>query len=230
MALVLLNSGREPLGQFDVKDTQLTSFKGGEVCTWGSTLLTSGDLAASDVFQDGYVGTTSKSRPYVTLTLTATSAPLFLSDDGIAHYGTLFGTIVGGTAGQVVSGGAVLGPSTATGSGKMTLWDKQGLYGTTLDAVDTAADGLVPTNSTLAVGTALCYTALGLLTPQRSTNSINGTGSNSPVVAYLSEFSTNGSLVTTPQTLVAALNSPSGDVTSLQQETFYMAVYSFVGV
>jgi hypothetical protein len=226
MALVLLNAGREPLGQFDALDSQLTGFLGGEVVTWGSVATPGSDLASADVFEDGYVGTTNKTRPVIQRASTSSSAPLFLSDDGVAHYGTLFGTIVGGTAGQVISGGAVLGPSTATGSGKITCWDKQGLYGVTLDAVDTAATGLVPSNASLAVGTHLTYTSSGLLTPVGSANAVSG----APVVGYLSEFSTNGSLVTTPQSLTNALNSPSGDVSSLVQETFYMAVFSFVGV
>jgi hypothetical protein len=230
MALILLNAGREPLGEFDGLDSQYLNFKGGEVCTWTAVTL-GADLASADVNDDGYVGVSPMQRPAVTYTLTATSAPLFLADDGNSpNYGTLFGQVVGGVAGQIATGGAILGPPTATGSGKITLWDKQGLYGVTLDAVDTAATGLVPTNSALTVGTALTYTATGQLTPNRSVNSINGTGSNSPIVGYLSEFQTNGSLVTTPQSLVAALNSPSSDVSSLQQEKFFMAVFSFVGV
>jgi hypothetical protein len=220
---------------FDALDSQLTSFKGGEVVTWGSVTTpgqeggpTSGgfDLAAADVIDDGYVGVTTKTRPVIQFASTAASAPLFLSDDGITHYGTLFGQIVGGTVGQVVSGGVVLGPSSATGSGKITCWDKQGLYGATLDAVDTSATGLVPTNASLAVGSKLTYTSAGLLTPVGSAGAVSG----APVIGYLSEFSSNQSLVTTSASMVSALNSPSGDVSSLQNATFYMAVFSFVGV
>lgn len=222
MALVLQNNNGMPYGQFDGKDADMaTGFKGGEVCTLGAVVNTPAtDLAAQDVFQDGYVGTSTKNRPAVTFQLASGSRPLFLSDDGIANYGTLFGTVVGGTAGQVTTG-AVLGPNSSTGSGKVTLWNNPGLYGVTLDAVDTAADGLIPTSSTaLTVGTTLTYTATGKLTPTAASGAVG----SAPVVARLVEFATNGSLVTTPQNLVAALNSPSGGVSSLQQMKFYMAV------
>jgi len=224
MTLFVLNSNTS-LGQFDGLDSQLTSFKGGEVCTLGSTAYLGSDLAAADVNNDGYVGTSSKTRPVVTYTLTSSSRPLFLSDDGTTGYGTLFGTVVGGTAGQQSTNGAVLGPHTATGSGKITLWGGKGLYGVSLDAVDTATDGLVPTNASVTVGKALTYTATGQLTPVGSTNAVSG----APTVGYASEFSTNGALVTTPMNLVAALNSPSGSVSSLQPLKFAMIQFWYEG-
>lgn len=223
--LVLLQPGCQPLGQFDGLDSQVSLFKGGEVCTWGSVTYQGADEATADVNNDGYVGTTSKMRPAVTYTLTSSSKPLFLSDDGTLNYGTLFGEIVGAVAGQQVANGVVLGPSTTTGSGKVTLWDKPGLYGVTLDACDTAATGLVPTNASLTVGAALTYTATGQLTPVGSGAAVG----SAPVVARLAEFSPKGSLVTTPNTLVAALNSPSGDVTSVQQASMFMAVFWYAG-
>lgn len=226
MALILLNPGVNPLGQFDGLDSQLTSFKGGEICTLVGVSTTAGvDLASSDVNMDGYVGTASKTRPAVTFTLSSSSRPLFLSDEGTTGYGTLFGSVVGGTVGQQVTGGAVLGPHTATGSGKVTLWDKPGLYGVTLDAVDTAATGLVPSNSSLTVGTGITYTATGKLTPVGSAAAV----SSAPVVGRLAEFSTNGSLVTTPNNLVAALNSPSGSVSSLQALNFTRVDFWYAG-
>jgi len=229
MALVLLQSGSQPLGQFDGLDSQVSLFKGGEVCTWGSVTYQGSDEASADVNNDGYVGTTSKMRPAVTYTLSATSKPLFLSDDGTLNYGTLFGEIVGATVGQQVSNGVVLGPSTTTGSGKVTLWDKPGLYGVTLDACDTEANGLVPTNSALVVGNPLTFTATGQLTPPSSSLAISASTTGATVVGRLAEFSPKGSLVTTPNTLVAALNSPSGDVTSVQQASMYMAVFWYNG-
>jgi hypothetical protein len=36
-------------------------------------------------------------------------------------------------------------------------------------------------------------------------------------------------MVTTQQFMVAALNSPSGDVTSLAQQTFFQAIFYFLG-
>lgn len=244
MALKLLQPGVQPLGQFDGYDSDFLTMKGGEVVSFLSVttsgqpgVTTSGlDQAAYDVF-DGYVNASGTfKRPAVSRTWSGTalspttSRPLMLSDDGIAGYGTLFGAVVGGTVGQQVNNpslstytGALLGPHTATGSGKVTCWDKPGLYGVSLDAVDTAATGLVPTNTTLSVGKALGWTATGLLTPSGSANDV-GAG---VTVGYLVEFNTNQALVTTPNYLVAALNSPSGNVSSVQPRAFQFATIYF---
>jgi hypothetical protein len=251
MALKLLQPGIQPLGQFDGYDSDVLTLKGGEVVSFTNVatsgqpgVTTSGlDQAAYDVF-DGYVNVSGTfKRPAVTrkwdgVTLSATGAvsalggrPLMLSDDGIAGYGTLFGAIVGGTVGQQVNNpslstytGALLGPHTSTGSGKTTCWDKPGLYGVSLDAVDTAATGLVPANTALNVGKALGFTSTGLLTPSGSANDIT---SGAVTVGYLVEFNTNQALVTTPNYLVAALNSPSGNVSSVQPRAFQFATIYF---
>ena len=244
MALKLLQPGSQPLGQFDGYDSDVLTLKGGEVVSFASVttsgqpgVTTSGlDQAAYDVF-DGYVNSSGTlKRPAVSrkfdgsTSLTAASRPLMLSDDGIAGYGTLFGAVVGGSVGQQVNNpstytytGALLGPHTATGSGKVTCWDKPGLYAVSLDAVDTAATGLVPTNTTLAVGTGLTFTNAGLLTPVGSANALGG----APRVGTLVEFNTDQSLVTTPNFLVAALNSPSGNVSSVQPRAFRFATIYF---
>ena len=202
MALKILQPGIQPLGQFDGLDTVYTTVRGGEVGTLTYVATPGTDLHTPDV--DGYVATT---RPAVTTALTAGDRPLFLIDDGTSGYGTLFGEVVGAVAGQVVTGGAALGPHTATGSGKLTLWDKPGLYSVTLDAVDeTAVTGLHPQNPTLAGGDALFATATGLLTPDAASAFDGG----ALTIARFIEFTTNGSLVNTPVTLVSALNSPSG--------------------
>ena len=196
MALKLLQSHVSPLGQFDVLDTELASFKGGEVCTLRSVTYKGTDTNTPDV-NDGYSGVTSKARPAVTLTLVSGNRPLFLADEGTSGYGTLFGQVVGGTGGQVVTG-ANLGPHTAVASGKMTLWNEPGLYGVTLDAVDaTSGTGLVPTNTTLAIGDPIYATAAGKLTPDTSKRFENY------VVARFVEFATTGSLVTTGAGAVA---------------------------
>ena len=226
-----------PIGSFDGYDGDFLTTKGGEVCTLisvpvsGQPGITSPgfDKAAFDSF-DGYVDPGAVKRPVVTHTgLTATSRPLMLTDDGMLGYGTMFGAVVGGQVGQQSNGpnlytGAVLGPHTATGSGKITCWMQPGIYAVTLDAVDTAATtGLQPTNTTLDVGAALTYTAAGLLTPV-----VGGSGvSGAPVVGHLVEFATNESLVTTQQFMVAALNSPSGNVSSVMPRTFRFAKIYF---
>ena len=210
MALKLLQPGTQPLGQFDGKDSEVLTLKGGEVVTFASTALSALDLAAYDSF-DGYVN--SLKRTFVTKAGRSGVRPLMLADDGISGYGTLFGTVVGGTVGQVsygassvVPASAQLGPHTATGSGKVTLWDKPGLYAVSLDAVDTAADGLVPSNATLDTGAALSFTSGGLLTPAASGQAVHATND---IVGRFVDFDNNGSLVTTPNKLISSLATSS---------------------
>jgi hypothetical protein len=223
MSLKLLQPGVQPLGQFDGKDGEYLTLKGGEVVTLVKSPFTDNDKAAKDSF-DGYVGATGNGRPVVTRTVATTSRPLMLADEGITGYGTLFGSVVGGVVGQLTTG-SVLGPHTATGSGKVTCWDKPGLYAVSLDAVDTAADGLVPTLATLTTGAALTYVPAsssgGLLTPVGST----AAAGNTTVVARFIDFETNGSLVTSSNHMVTALNSPSGS--AAPTKTFSFVVIHF---
>jgi len=194
-----------PLGQFDGLDSEYLTLLGGEVVTFGTTLTTSGDVHAADG-NDGYIGKTTYSRPVITKTLSSGKRPLMLADEGINGYGTSFGSVVGGACGQVSTGGAVLGPHTATGSGKVTCWDKPGLYAVSLDAVDTADSGLTPNNASLAGGAALYATTAGKLTPNVAV------AFESVIVGRFIEFETNGSLVTSRLDMIQALNSPSGSV------------------
>jgi hypothetical protein len=226
MALVLKQSGLIPYGDFDGLDAPTATLKGGELVTFTATsIFGTIDLEAADV-QDGYVGTTNKQRPVLTTAMAAGTKPLFLADEGTAGYGTLFGQVVGAQTGQSTSG-AQLGPHTTAGSGKVTIYGQQGFYATTLDACDTATDGLTPTNATLAPNAPLTYSVLGLLTPVGSTKGVAGGGATA--VARLVEFAPNGSLVNTPVNLVAALNSPSGSVQSVSANRFTMATYWFSG-
>jgi len=222
MALKLLQAGIQPIGQFDGYDSEITlaatGFKGGEVCSLIYVPLGTDHAAKDADGTDGYVGTTTKIRPCVTRTLADGTRPLFLSDDGASGYGTLFGELIGAIVGQVGSGpgtGTVLGPHTAAGSGKITCWDKPGLYAVTLDAVVTGSEGLDPANGTLTGGDPLYATATGLLTPV----SANDFDSGGIVVARFIEFQTNGSLVTTPNYLVSALNSPTNSTPQQVQMT-----------
>lgn len=219
MALKILNPGTtSPLGQFDMVDG-LTP-KGGEVATFTNVVFGGTDLAAADE-QDGYSGTTSKVRAAATTTLPTTgttNGPFFLTDDGVAGYGTLFGSIVGGVAGQQTSG-AVLGPHTATGSGKLTLWGAEGLYGVTLDAVD--ATSMNP-NIAILPGAALTATSAGLL-------GVGGTANGGSTMARFVEYATDGSLVRTPVSLVSGINSPTSDLSSVQKRPFTMAVIYWLG-
>lgn len=202
MALKLLHTSGTPLGEFDGKDSEVLTLLGGEVVTF--TAVTSASDAGAADYADGYLYTNTN-KTVVTKTIGASSRPYMLADDGTARYGTLFGTVVGGTVGQVVTGGAVLGPHTATGSGKVTCWTTPGLYAVSLDATDQGfALGLQPTNPTLTAGAALYATAQGLLTPTV------GNAVSSYVAGRFVEFTTDGGLVKTPNRLVQALNSPTG--------------------
>lgn len=216
MALELVQPGVQPLGQFDGLDSIYLTVKGGEIATITSAPLAGSDMATWDAKNDGYVGTT---RPVVTTNLVNGARPLFLVDEGIWGYGTLFGSVIGGIAGQISYGlgqapATQLGPHTAAASGKLTLWDKPGTYAVTLDAVDTtAATGLVPTNSTLAIGAALYATATGQLTPN-----VSVAFENVKVGRFFNfEQWKGGSLVTTPLFMVSALNSPSSDLGAYAQ-------------
>lgn len=223
MALILKQPGVQPLGQFDGVDSVVTSVKGGEVGTIVGVTVGS-DEAAYDAEADGYVGTPPGSRPAITTALTGAEFPLGLIDDGTVNYGTLFGSVLGATAGQGSYGpgstGTFLGPHTATASGKLTFWTKPGTYAVTLDAVDTTAStGLVPTNSTLSIGDALyAEDGTGLLTPAASSG---------PVVGRFLNFETNGSLVTTPISLASAANSPVGLPNAGQNQSLTEALFEF---
>lgn len=218
MALKLLHTSGTPLGEYDGLDTDLAGgFLGGEVATFGTVLVSSSDKGAGDVV-DGYVN--SLKRVVVQKAANASTGMLMLVDDGTTGYGMLFGTVVGGTVGQVSTGGAVLGPATYVGSGKLTCWATPGLFGVTLDAVDTTAStGLVPTNSTLVPGAKLYPTAGGLLSP--------AVGSATQWAARFVDFETNRGLVNTPNRLASALNSPSSTVTGVLPAQLTMAVISF---
>lgn len=200
-----------PFGQFDGYDSDIANnvIKGGEVATLIALATTNADQAAADVKNwDGYGTPVPAMRPVVTTTLTTGSYPLFLTDDGVAYYGTLFGEVVGQTVGKGAykpwGSPQQLGPHTATGSGKITLWNYAGTYAVTLDATDTsAANGVQVTNPVMVTGAPLYATAAGKLT---STNGAKFSGC--PVVARFIEFSTNKSLVTTPLNLAQAYNSP----------------------
>lgn len=141
--LILLQPGIEPLGQFDIEDDDVSSVVGGEV----------GIFQAINIATDGYAADVFPGQgPRVHIALGRPSAHgvLFgLIDEGTSSgtaqsergYGTSFGTLIGGSAGQgtgmgalSTTGAVVIGPNTMRGSGKVTLWTKPGLYGTTVDA------------------------------------------------------------------------------------------------
>jgi hypothetical protein len=223
MALKPLQTSGLPLGQYDMLDTDMSSIKGGEVVTLTTVSVPSSDLAAADAF-DGYISVGPK-RPVVTRTLTSSTRPLMLADDGVVGYGTMFGSIVGGTVGQTsygpnstIASGDLLGPTTMKGSGKVSLWATPGHFAVSLDAVDTTAlTGLTITNPTLTAGSALYYTTGGLLTP---------ISTNSTKVGIFFEFVPSGSMVTTPNHLVGSLSAPNGQL-GTSSRVYSHAVFQF---
>jgi hypothetical protein len=233
MALELLQAGIQPLGQFDGYDNIVTVVKGGEVGTIVPVEVGQDRSAKDADGTDGYVDTAGigRTRPAVTNNLTSGDRPLYLIDDGLQYYGTLFGSVLGATVGQTSYGindipTQQLGPHTATGSGKLTLWDKPGTYAVTLDACDTTTStGLTTTNTTLQIGDALYATSTGLLTPDITSSFETGPA---PVLARFLNFETwkGGSLVTTPTFLVSAVNSPVGQGQPQRQE-MYRAIFQW---
>ncbi len=224
MSMKPLQGGLFPLGQFDMLDSEVTSIKGGEVVAFDPAAVFPGTELAAEDANDGYSGQANL-RTVITKTLTSANPPAFLADEGTTGYGTLFGTVVGATVGKVVLGGTALGPHSMAGSGKITLWDKPGLYSVSLDAVDTTAvTGLVPTNTGLNAGDPLrAVAATGLLTPAST-----GAFSNA-IVARFIEFGTDRSLVSTPKSLVAALNSPNSTTASQAGAVFEEVVIYWSG-
>lgn len=120
MALLMVNEGCQPAGQYD----GYSSFapKGGEVAVLISTGTTS----------DGYQILAARGAT------TGDKGPFYLVDDGLLGYGVYFGNTVVKTDTGFASGAdsaTRLGPPTYLASGKLTLWDKPGLYAVTLDAL-----------------------------------------------------------------------------------------------
>lgn len=211
MALFLYQPGVQPLGQYDFLDTDVSSLLGGQIGTLdeASRTITSTEKAAQDVL-DGYladqvdVGTPDASRPVLRLAdESSESTDLFyLLDDGTTHYGTLFGELIGtpvGLATTTSSGGSALGPSTAAGSGKVTAWDKPGVYGVSTDALDSDVLGGDNQNDTPLPGE--------LLYRGSTTAQLTRATTSSDKIALFIELAGNGSLVNTPNDLVGATES-----------------------
>jgi len=140
MALKLLQPGKEPAGQFDLKDG--VTLYGGEWVNM-ETVAAGSDLAAADVSLVGpYSGSNLvRFNPGVKTALNTSPTPhtvVFggLADEGTTGYGTSFGTIIGTAVGkgtgfgaQATSGVITVGPQTTAGSGKVTVWSAPGIYG-----------------------------------------------------------------------------------------------------
>jgi hypothetical protein len=213
MALKIYQPGIQPIGQFDVLDTKLAAIKGGEIgtVTVAGRANTTTEKAAFDVL-DGYTNTTDVKRVAITTEIAGAAVrPLWLLDEGKAGYGTLFGQVIGTPVGLSATG-TNLGPHTAAASGKVTCWDKPGLYAVSIDAVDTSADGLVLANALCDPGVAVDVEAAGVLTLGTSATAVGVT------VGRFLEFETSPFLVTTPPSLVGATEAAVNVVFSYNVE------------
>jgi hypothetical protein len=200
MALFPMQPGLQPLGHFDCLDTSLTSVTGGEVMslTAVATALSSTEKAAADA-TDGYLYDASGSITNRAVAYLAAAGDvnrfLALADDGLAGYGTSFGESIGVPVGMSTTG-TNLGPHTAAASGKVTLWDKPGTYEVTVSSL--ASDFVSTLTSVgLTPGASLGYNASSKL----AHTACSGAVANSGVATFI-EFSSSGSLVTTPPKLV----------------------------
>lgn len=203
MALYPLQPGMHPVGQIDVVDTELAHIKGGEVMTLTSASRTNAadEVAAADAL-DGYIYSGSGLRVASTRADTAAQYPLYLADDGNSpDYLTSFGKLTGPLG---LGAGAVVGPHTASGSGKITLWATPGLFAVSVDAL--ASDFVATIGSGgMAVGTRIGFgngADKGKLAHDACANKVASTGVGSFV-----EFASDPSLVTTPNRLVGAAES-----------------------
>ena len=128
MALKLLNPGLRPLGMFDLDDADNENLVGGEYVE-----LQDDDNAVEAYAADA--GQLTANESIVSFARASRTAGRLggLADEGIEGYGTLFGELIGSTAGQATSqsGAVVIGPRTNAGSGKVTVWAQAGLYGVT---------------------------------------------------------------------------------------------------
>lgn len=211
MALYPYHADTRPLGQFDLIDGYANgthdTILGGEIGTIFAASRTNSatEQAAADVL-DGYTNSTDVVRPGVAnRVLAATARPLWLLDEGLAGYGTLFGQVIGTPAGLSTTG-TNLGPHTSAASGKVTAWNKPGVYAVTLDATNTTpADGINLDNSSMDPGLELHVLSTGRLTPAGSAGAVN------VEVGRFIEFETAPSLVTTPASLAG-----TGSVTAVR--------------
>ena len=109
---------------------------------FSNTTSLGADFAATTSISESGTGPYDENPAQMGLTHVAGAATdlfICLADEGSIEYGTLFGCAIGGTAGQGTQTGVSFatmngkaertGPDTTFGSGKITAWDKPGLYG-----------------------------------------------------------------------------------------------------
>lgn len=205
MSMRPANPGLTPLGQFDVLDTELANITGGEVVYFsrGPRTNTATEQAAADA-RDGYLYDDIlpfNNRPVIMRASDGYQQPLYLADDGTSGYGTHFGSTIGVPAGLSTTG-TNLGPHSGAASGKITLWNKPGLYSVSMSSL--AADfvaTLSPSGMDPGLALGLENTGSGRMGHIGCANVFTTPPTG---VARAVEFESTGSLVTTPERLVGA--------------------------
>jgi hypothetical protein len=204
MALFPLQHSMQSLGQFDLLDTELASITGGEVMmlTSVANANSSTEKGAADTL-DGYLydGSVTVQNRVVAKRATVTgdiNTMLCLADDGLAGYGTSFGETIGSSVGMATTG-TNLGPHSAAGSGKVTLWNLPGLYEVTVSSLASDFVSTLPGAGLVPGGTSLGFNATGKL----SHTACSGAVANSGVAMFV-EFAGSSSLVTTSAKLLGA--------------------------
>ena len=203
MALFPYQPGIQPLGQFDLIDQYMATIKGGECGTLFAApkVNSASEKAAYDVLNDGYTNVVQVKRVAIAPSIAdANVRPLWLLDEGKSGYGVLFGSVIGTPVGLSTTG-TNLGPSTTSGSGKVTAYDKPGIFAISTDAVDTSADGLVMTNTNCVPGAKIQPQHDGVLTVSTAGTAVNVT------IGRFVEFEVMPFLVTTPPSLIGATKS-----------------------
>lgn len=198
MALRTIYTNRLPVGTFDIIDTDAANVKGGEVMTLttADNNATASEAGAVDVLDeaDGYLVTSSSTRPAATFATTASQFPLYLSDDGKDKYGPMLGGVVGGATGLNVVASSAIGPSTIEGSGKVTLHQEAGQYAVTIDACATDFQSSLGTR-TLTPGQVIGFvSSQGRLAHNRCANLV----ANSGVANFISTADDGGLVATKP--------------------------------
>lgn len=218
MALHILQPGLRPIGQFDLKAGQTVT--GGEIGIFEAdtgTGTTAEDVAAADATGVGPYSNSDKlmiklGAPVGITENTAqqyeTYGLRFLLDEGTEGYGTLFGSAIGGTAGQGLtwgtsSSGAVvaMGPASHFASGKVTCWHAPGLYAVS----GTAAAGIENATVNAALYAA---SSTGKLT--------TASGSNGDAVALMVGNMFDDSLVST------SLAAAGGTATATKHAIYFL--------
>lgn len=219
--LFLFYEGGSPIGifDFDSADTYITSttVQGGMIGFFKQIDKTSeANLQLGDGY-DEYGAGLAPSQPYgvkttirpatetngITLDQGAITDHLVLLDDGHTGYGTMFGHQFGHESGSVDNSryhawraGNLVGPNTLAGSGKVTAWFRDGLYGTDVYGGYTVADTL-GVSPTLVPGTALNVATDSATTTVNSAMFSNDASSNTTTQAYFVSFLGDPSLVST---------------------------------